>query len=197
MKLNEEEINEGLRDIANAIKRKGVEFTKSLWVGVKRESSETKDMLKILQKMLKGHPVSKEDNFFVKNQAKDLIKIVPLVTISSLPIPIPITPFLVALGEKYGFSFLPDSHKKQFEMKTVRNYDEWLLESRTSEYTPPKYLVSPALDVEGNQIPSDKIHDYLVGQHKTKESYFKPGIRSANPPEFNQEHDTDHSLDDE
>lgn len=197
MELNEDKINEGLRDIIKATKKKGADFTKDLWVGIKRETGETKDMMIILRKMLKGKPVTKEEKFFVRNQAKDLVKIIPLVTISSLPIPVPITPFLIALGEKYNFSFLPDSHKKQFEMKTVKNYDEWLFENKTSDYEPPKYLVSPALDSEGNQIPSDKIHDYLAGHHENKESYFKPGIRSANPPKFKEEDEDDHTLDNE
>jgi hypothetical protein len=61
--------------------------------------------------MLKGEEVSDREKEFVRKQSGDLARILPLVAISGLPIPIPITPLLIMLGKKYGFDFLPKDHR--------------------------------------------------------------------------------------
>lgn len=185
MKYNFNDINEGVSQIRKNIGKKTVDFTKRFWFAVKRERKETIEMFKILSKMIKGESVSLEEKKFVKDQSKDIVRIIPLVAISSIPVPVPIVPFLVALGEKYNFSFLPDSHKKNnifHENNKFPTYDEWLLEKETSEYQAPKYLVSPALDPEGNQEPSDEMVKWLEDQFKKTEYYFQPGIKSSKPP---------------
>jgi hypothetical protein len=75
-------------------------------------------------------------------------------------------------------------------MKRVKSFGEFINERETSEYTPPKYLVSPALDQEGNGTVDDDIDSYMTGELNKSKSYFKPGIRSANPP-----NKVDHTLD--
>lgn len=179
------DINEGVKQIRKNIGKRTVDFTRKFWSAVKRERKETKEMFKILSRMIKGKDVTLEEKKFVRDQAKDLVRIIPLVAISSIPVPVPIVPFLIALGEKYNFSFLPDSHKKNNlfqENKKFPTYDEWLLEKETSEYQAPKYLVSPALDPEGNQEPSDEMVKWLEDRFKKTEYYFQPGIKSSQPP---------------
>jgi len=101
-----------LVDLKNKISTKTVEFTKSVWDGIKRESSETKEATKILNRMLQGEDISDEEKKFLRNQSMDLLKILPLIAIQGIPVPIPITPLLIVLGKKYGFDILPNSHKK-------------------------------------------------------------------------------------
>lgn len=95
----------------NNLLRRGGDFAQDVWDATKRESNETKLALEILRRMLKGEDVSEGEKEFVKKQSGDLVRILPLVAISGLPIPVPITPLLIVLGRKYGFDFLPKDHR--------------------------------------------------------------------------------------
>ena len=91
---------------------KSGELIREIKKGVKRESEETKEAAGILQKMVMGKEVTEEERKFLKYQSVDILKVIPLVIIQGIPVPIPITPILIALGRKYGFNILPDSHTK-------------------------------------------------------------------------------------
>lgn len=109
-----ESFNEGIEKITNYINRllkRGGDFASDVWETTKRESHETKLALEILRRMIKGEEVTDREKEFVKRQSGDLARILPLVAISGLPIPIPITPLLIMLGKKYGFDFLPKDHR--------------------------------------------------------------------------------------
>jgi hypothetical protein len=81
------------------------------WESVKIEGEETKIAVYILSKMIKGEEVSEKEKTFLKAQSMDIVRILPLVAISGIPIPLPITPLLIMLGKKYGFDFLPKDHR--------------------------------------------------------------------------------------
>jgi len=107
--------NEGfekISDYLNRLLKRGGDFAQDVWDTTKRESHETKLALEILRRMVKGEEVTDKEKEFVKRQSGDLARILPLVAISGLPIPIPITPLLVVLGKKYGFDFLPKDHRE-------------------------------------------------------------------------------------
>lgn len=115
---NFQSFNEGfgrLSDYLNRLLKRGGDFATDVWQVTKRESQETKIAVEILGRMLKGEKVSDKEKYFVKKQSGDLARILPLVAISGLPIPIPITPLLVVLGKKYGFDFLPKDHRAILE----------------------------------------------------------------------------------
>ncbi len=95
----------------NSIIRKGGQLASDVWQATKRESQETKLAVGILSRMVKGEEVTDQEKKFVREQSKDLVRIIPLVAVSGIPIPIPITPLLVILGKKYGFDFLPKDHR--------------------------------------------------------------------------------------
>ena len=95
----------------NSVLKKGGEMASDVWSVTKRESQETKLAVGILSKMIKGQEVSDKEKSFLKEQSKDLARIIPLVAISGIPIPIPLTPLLIVLGKKYGFDFLPKDHR--------------------------------------------------------------------------------------
>jgi len=80
-------------------------------------------------------------------------------------------------------------------MEKIKKFNQFINEAETSSYAPPKYLVSPALDPEGNQVPDDKLVKYMEEELAKSASYYKPGIRSANPPKNGQE--VDRKLEDE
>jgi hypothetical protein len=111
---NFQSFNEGFGKITNYLNgllKRGGDFASEVWTVTKRESQETKIAVEILGRMLKGEEVSDSEKQFVKKQSGDLVRILPLVAISGLPIPIPITPLLILLGKKYGFDFLPKDHR--------------------------------------------------------------------------------------
>jgi hypothetical protein len=111
---NFEAFNEGLGKVGNYLNdliKKGGKMASDTWEATKRESQETKLAVGILSKMLKGEEVSEKEKSFLKEQSKDIVRILPLVAISGIPIPIPITPLLIMLGKKYGFDFLPKDHR--------------------------------------------------------------------------------------
>lgn len=105
-------LDEGLKDSINNALKKGSDFAKDVWDGIKRESRETKEAVRLLGEIIKGNEVSQTQKDFIKAQSIDLAKAVPLIAISGIPVPIPITPFLLLLGKKVGFDFLPNSHTK-------------------------------------------------------------------------------------
>jgi hypothetical protein len=100
-----------LTNYINSLLKKGGDFAQNVWDATKREKEETKIAVEILGRMIKGEEVSDREKEFLKKQSGDLVRILPLVAISGLPIPIPITPLLILLGRKYGFDFLPKDHR--------------------------------------------------------------------------------------
>ena len=108
----EENLDESLKETINGALKKGSEFAKTVWDGVKRESRETKEVIRLLGELVKGNDVSDTQKKFIKAQSVDLIKVLPIIAIQGIPAPIPITPFLIMLGKKVGFNILPDSHTK-------------------------------------------------------------------------------------
>ena len=123
---NFEEVDEKLKDKFNSAKAKFKEkvsklkklkwddvknYTNKLWDSVKRESKETKQAAKILQKMIDGEKVSDNEKKFLKEQSKDLIRI-----ISASVLPFPITAILVAIGKKYKFDVFPGSQEELKEL---------------------------------------------------------------------------------
>lgn len=119
---NFQSFNEGFGKITNYLNgllKRGGDFASEVWLVTKRESQETKIAVEILGRMLKGEEVSDSEKNFVKKQSGDIARILPLVAISGLPIPLPITPLLIILGKKYGFDFLPRDHRGM-----LKNYVE-------------------------------------------------------------------------
>jgi len=95
----------------NDLIKKGGKMASDVWSATKIEGEETKLAIEILSRMIKGEEVSENEKKFLKAQSKDIARILPLVAISGIPIPIPITPLLIVLGKKYGFDFLPKDHR--------------------------------------------------------------------------------------
>jgi hypothetical protein len=91
---------------------KGGEFAKNVWDATKREGRETREALRILSDIVQGAKVSDKEKEFLKAQSVDLIKVIPVIAVSGIPVPVPITPFLIMLGKKVGFDLLPNSHTK-------------------------------------------------------------------------------------
>jgi hypothetical protein len=124
--------------------------------------------------MIKGEDVSDKEKEFVKRQSGDLVRILPLVAISGLPIPIPITPLLIMLGKKYGFDLLPKDHRSILndDVETRVNrfsggyvfFANYRYNKDEEEYTPIIYSY-----IEAYNTNFENIYDYFQNIFK----YFK------------------------
>ncbi len=106
--------NEGLEKVGaylNDLIKRGGKMASDTWTATKVEGEETKIAVNILSRMIKGEEVSEKEKTFLRAQSMDIVRILPLVAISGIPIPLPITPLLIMLGKKYGFDFLPKDHR--------------------------------------------------------------------------------------
>lgn len=77
-----------------------------IWDLTKMESRETKEAVNILRKMISKKDVTKSEKEFLKEQSKDIVRILGTVTL-----PMPITAILVLLGKKYNFKVFPGDQK--------------------------------------------------------------------------------------
>lgn len=105
-------LDEGVLDMVKKAVTKGGEFAKTVWDATKREGRETKEALRILSDLVQGETVSDKEKEFLKAQSVDLVKVLPVIAVSGIPVPVPITPFLIMLGKKVGIDLLPNSHTK-------------------------------------------------------------------------------------
>lgn len=103
---------------------KATTFKNDVWEATKREGIETKIALLIINKVLRKEEVTDGEIKFLKEHSKDLAKILPIVLISSIPIPVPITPFLIILGRKVGIDLLPKDNRHFLDNKKVKGLDK-------------------------------------------------------------------------
>ena len=93
----------------------------------KSELEETKALVRILTHAVKSYSknrefdLDKKDVEFIQGQSVDVIKNLLMITISLIPIPIPVTPFLIIFGKKVGVDILPKEHKIPEKGKSKKN----------------------------------------------------------------------------
>jgi hypothetical protein len=81
------------------------------------EIKETKALVRILTHAVKSYTknrefdLNEEDKKFIKGQSTDVIKNVLLTVVAIIPIPIPLTPFLIIFGKKIGIDLTPKEHQ--------------------------------------------------------------------------------------
>lgn len=75
----------------------------------KREGKETKQAVKILNKLLKGVEITNEEKELLKHQSKDLARIVTVMGLGAVSMVIPLT--LEKILNKYGISIMPSEYK--------------------------------------------------------------------------------------
>lgn len=99
--------------------KKSSDFANDVWIATKREGTETKLAVLILRKMIQDKDVTEGEIKFLKEHSMDLVKILPLVIISGIPIPVPITPLLILVGKRYGFDILPKDNRHHLDDTTI------------------------------------------------------------------------------
>jgi hypothetical protein len=100
--------------IYDFLKRK-MDDSKKSWKSfvsiAKREGSETKEMIKVISKLLKGGEATPEEITFLKEQSKDIAKIVAVMSMGVVSMVIPIA--LEKILNKYGISIMPKDNTKK------------------------------------------------------------------------------------
>jgi hypothetical protein len=91
--------------------KKGYKYTSNIWKSTKVKSKETKIAINIIYKIVKKEDISNKEKKFLKAHLKDMVKILPLVAIQVIPIPIPVTPLLIIMNEKYRLNILPKDNR--------------------------------------------------------------------------------------
>ena len=99
----------------------------------KSEIEETKALVRILIHAVKSYAknrefdLDKKDIEFIQGQSGDVIKNLLMVVISIIPIPIPVTPFLIIFGKKIGIDIIPKEHEIPEKGKKKDNIDESII----------------------------------------------------------------------
>lgn len=81
------------------------------------EIKETKALVRILTHAVKSYSkkrdfdLNEQDKKFIKGQSTDVIKNIIIMIVAIIPLPIPLTPFLVIFGKKLGIDFIPQEQE--------------------------------------------------------------------------------------
>jgi hypothetical protein len=81
------------------------------------EVKETRALIKILTHAVKSYSKNREfdlnddDRKFIKGQSVDVIRSLILTIVAIIPLPIPLTPFLIIFGNKIGVDLTPKEHE--------------------------------------------------------------------------------------
>ncbi len=101
----------------NLINEGKLEDLKSSWSafvdGARREGKETTEAAKILSKILNRKEVSEEEKKFLKEQSKDLARIVAVMGLGAVSMALPVA--LEKILNKWGISILPKNQSKELE----------------------------------------------------------------------------------
>ena len=81
------------------------------------EIKETKALVRILMHAVKSYTkkrdfdLNEQDKKFIKEQSTDVIKNIIIMIVAIIPLPIPLTPFLVIFGKKLGIDLIPQEQE--------------------------------------------------------------------------------------
>ncbi len=97
------------------------------------EVKETRALVRILTHAVKSYTknrefdLNEEDKKFIKGQSTDVIKNILLTVVAIIPLPIPLTPFLIIFGRKIGLDLVP---KEQIIPEKGKSKKDKLKESK-------------------------------------------------------------------
>ena len=98
-----------------------IEDLKKSWLefvnGARREGKETTEAAKILAKIINKKEVTEEEKKFLKDQSKDLARIVALMGLGAVSMALPIA--LEKVLNKWGISIMPKSRNKEDELEDL------------------------------------------------------------------------------
>lgn len=113
-----EDVNDWFRAFANMSEEQGIVFFNIL----KKEYSDTKDLLPIIQKYIKRQPISNKEKVLFRNQMKDTLKLAGLGAIAAIPIPgtMLLIPPIIQLSKKFNINLLPEVKEESQSLPIVK-----------------------------------------------------------------------------
>jgi ribosomal protein L19 len=160
-----------------------------------REKNETKEAFNICKKILSKKEISEKEIKFLKEQTKDIAKIVAIMAMGSISMLIPITLEKI-LNKKYGISIMPNSHNKIDESKNISDNTKKALENKSEKTGIPYYILKQVHDkgmaawrtghkpgVSQNQWAMGRVNSFITGEGKARqsdESLWKKAQKSLN-----------------
>lgn len=113
-----EDINDWFRAFANMSEEQGIIFFNVL----KKEYSDTKDLLPIIQKYIKREPITNKEKVLFRNQIKDTLKLAGLGAIAAIPIPgtMLLIPPIIQLAKKFNINLLPEVKEESNSLPIVK-----------------------------------------------------------------------------
>ena len=94
---------------------------------VTSEVKETQALVRILTHAVNSYTKNREfdlnteDREFIKGQSGDVVRGVILTIVAIIPIPIPLTPFLIIFGKKIGIDLTPKEHEIPHKGKSKKD----------------------------------------------------------------------------
>lgn len=118
-----EDMNDWFRFMSNMTQEQGALFFDIL----KKEYGDTKDLLPIIQKFIKGKTLTPQEKQSFQQQMKDTMKLMGLGTIAAIPIPgtMLLIPVIVQLAKRFNINLLPESTESQSTELPIVTRDFW------------------------------------------------------------------------
>jgi hypothetical protein len=115
-----------------SITKKVLSKLKNIKTRAQSEIKETRALVRILTHAVRSYAKTREfdldekDKEFIKGQSKDVIKNIVLMVVAIIPLPIPLTPFLIIFGKKIGIDLVPQEQEIPDKGKKKEPIDEVL-----------------------------------------------------------------------
>jgi len=101
----------------DGVVKKVLSKLKDVKVRAQSEIKETRALVRILTHAVKSYAkdrefdLNDEDRAFIKGQSVDVVRTLVLTIVAIIPLPIPLTPFLIIFGQKIGLDLVPKEHE--------------------------------------------------------------------------------------
>jgi hypothetical protein len=98
------------RNFLSKISKKGFDALSNFVENIRTEASETKEASKILRKYISKQPITKEEEFALRNQVYDVLKTVGVgIPFVIFPGSAVLMPLLIKIAKKKGINLLPSA----------------------------------------------------------------------------------------
>ena len=127
MNSNRGDLKESVGNWITNLHNMSAEQSKRFLNIIKKEYSDTRDLVPIFKKYMKTKSLTQQEREIVVTQIRDIAKVMGLGAIAIAPIPGSelLIPPIIALGKKYGVNLLPESEEKESTSLPIVKREFW------------------------------------------------------------------------
>lgn len=81
--------------------------------GIREESKDSKELAQILSKGARGLEITKDEEIFIHEKSKDILKSLGLLTVFVMPFDSLLLPFIIGWSKKMNIDIIPENFKEQ------------------------------------------------------------------------------------